>query len=186
MRHLRVWAAACAITAASGCSAGSAAPKSALPSPQLSSTAAVQRPCPPADVVCGGAYGPSGKPSLGILLGKLQSGDGRHSGGQLVASYARFFNVKAGLVEPKLRQAVPGDLARNGNVLVAGKVVATGAFFATRRQAAGGSLEIGGLFLHKSAELPAIEVPAFVVLQNGRFLAGILIRNGDPIEITGD
>jgi hypothetical protein len=85
-------------------------------------------------------------------------------------------------------QAVRGTVTKSGDVLVSGKLVATGAMTAGRQNIAGSTrMSIGGTtFFVRPPSVSFLQssLPAFVMMKNGQFDFAVIAACGNPVIAT--
>ncbi len=85
-------------------------------------------------------------------------------------------------------EAINGTVTKSGNVLVGGKVVATGAMTAGRQYMPGSrAVTSSGMTYYvrpPSVSFASSSLPAFVVMRNGQFTYAVISSCGNPVTAT--
>jgi hypothetical protein len=101
--------------------------------------------------------------------------------------YARF-GITGKEVSDMNTTAVAGTVTKAGQVMVDGKVVATGAVTAGRQNMPGSTQDSsGGITFYQrppSVSFASNSLPAFVVMENGKFSFAIIASCGNPVKAT--
>lgn len=142
--------------------------------PFAMSNASPARNCDSNAIMNCGAYSDS------EFQGKLQNGDGLHSGANIEAIYQSF-----GIDTSELSQAQDGYVTKSGDVVVGGQTVATGVWTAGR-QDIGNSSPHGSVWMRPpSVSFLSDQLDAFVYAPGGHFEWAILKACGNPVYPVG-
>jgi hypothetical protein len=117
------------------------------------------------------------------LVHKLQQGDGKggHDASELQRQFERFGISQQTILSS---QTVDGNVTRTGKVMVGDKTVATGAV-SYGRQNLPGSHRSGDLFARStSISFQQSQLPAFVIMKDGRFQSAIIKSCGNLVTAT--
>jgi hypothetical protein len=109
-------------------------------------------------------------------------------GNKGVATIYNHFGITAKDISAVDNTAVAGLVHKNGNVTVAGKVVATNAITAGRKDISGSAkVTSDGVVFYKRAPSVSFRpssLSAFVIMENGKFKYAILGACGNPVMAT--
>lgn len=110
----------------------------------------------------------------------------KYAGNASVANIFNHFGISAADISRMNTTAQPGEITKSGNVLVNGKVVATGAVTAGRHNMPGSTKVTfkGTTFYTRSPSVSfgSGTLPALVVMENGRFAYAVLASCGNPVK----
>jgi hypothetical protein len=126
-----------------------------------------------------------GAPKVAVIQKDYKSGDLVNSAASIQHIY-NYFNISTADVSSLNTKAVAGTVTKSGDVLVGGKVVATGARTAGRTNQAGSVKRVvnGTTFYGRPTSISFAQssLTAYVVMQNGQFKFAILSSCGNPVN----
>lgn len=128
-----------------------------------------------------------GATSVGSLQHSYWNGDGHNSAASIEHIYA-WFGITGSAINGMNTTSVNGTVTKSGQVLVGGKVVATGAVTGGRQNISGSTQESWGgtTFWARKPSVSFLDnsLTAFVVMKNGQFQFAVLTACGNAVKAT--